>query len=316
MTWTLRDDPDTVPTLAAHIEDVIGIPAAHVEKDFWITEVLRGVARESADTGVSVVFKGGTSLSKAYRLIARFSEDVDVIVITPGVSTNNDDRCLKGFVTAASVATGLDGDVDPRTATKGVKRTATFGYPAGTIIGPLRPGVRLELGARGGTMPSTLLQITSLIADHRDAVGLDRDFSEAAPVELHVLAPERTLIEKLSILHHAATIGDKAEQARLARHYYDVWCLLGDEETVTALSISPADMLAREVMIFSEAAGLTTTRRPRSGYADSPAFDAEGNEVARAAFNEVVIDQLVWPGAPTPTFEDCCAAVHDHAVLL
>lgn len=66
---------------------------AHVEKDFWVTEVLRGIARCSADTGVSAVFKGGTSLSKAFGLIRRFSEDVDVIVIAPGHSTGQDNRC-------------------------------------------------------------------------------------------------------------------------------------------------------------------------------------------------------------------------------
>ena len=80
---------------------------AHVEKDFWVTEVLRGVARCSADTGVSAVFKGGTSLSKAFGLIQRFSEDVDVIIIAPGQSTGQDDRCLKSFVAAAEASTGL-----------------------------------------------------------------------------------------------------------------------------------------------------------------------------------------------------------------
>ena len=165
-------------------------------------------------------------------------------------------------------------------------------------------------------MPTVLHQVTSLIVEHSDIVGLDNDFGEATPVELQVLAPVRTLIEKLTILHHAATIGDPAEQARLARHYYDVWCLLNDEETVAALSISPADVLAREVVTFTQAAGLETTRRPRSGYAGSPAFNAAANEAARAAFNEVVIDQLVWPSAPRPTFEECCAVIHTHSTLL
>ena len=79
----------------------------HVEKDFWVTEVLRGIARCSADTGVSAVFKGGTSLSKAFGLIRRFSEDVDVIVIAPGHSTGQDDRCLKSFVAATEASTIL-----------------------------------------------------------------------------------------------------------------------------------------------------------------------------------------------------------------
>ena len=72
--------------------EATGVPIAHVEKDFWVTEVLRGIARCSAVTGVSAVFKGGTSLSKAFGLIRRFSEDVDVIVIAPGHSTGQDDR--------------------------------------------------------------------------------------------------------------------------------------------------------------------------------------------------------------------------------
>ena len=105
-------------------------------------------------------------------------------------------------------------------------------------------------------MPTVLHQVTSLIVEHADVVGLAPDFAESKPVELHVLAPVRTLIEKLTILHHAATVGDSAEQARLARHYYDVWCLLGDEDTVAELAISPADVLAREVVTFTEAAAL------------------------------------------------------------
>ena len=53
------------------------------------------------------MFKGGTSLSKAFGLIRRFSEDVDVIVMAPGHSTGQDDRCLKSFV-AATAAAKLD----------------------------------------------------------------------------------------------------------------------------------------------------------------------------------------------------------------
>ena len=116
---------------------------AHVEKDFWVTEVLRGVARCGADTGVSAVFKGGTSLSKTFGLIQRFSEDVDVIVIAPGQSTEKDDRCLKSFVAAAEAATGLKATIDDRTATKGVKRTARLEYPTNSATGAMWQSWRL-----------------------------------------------------------------------------------------------------------------------------------------------------------------------------
>jgi predicted nucleotidyltransferase component of viral defense system len=83
VTGSLLDNPqaaDEVQALAQRLEDETGIPASHVEKDFWVTEVLRGVVVEATTQGVEVVFKGGTSLSKAFRIIERFSEDVDVLV--------------------------------------------------------------------------------------------------------------------------------------------------------------------------------------------------------------------------------------------
>lgn len=72
MTERLAADPAGVSVLAAQVADETGIPAAHVEKDFWVTEVLRGVVASASNAQVVVVFKGGTSLSKAYRLIERF----------------------------------------------------------------------------------------------------------------------------------------------------------------------------------------------------------------------------------------------------
>ncbi|MDP3983922.1 MAG: nucleotidyl transferase AbiEii/AbiGii toxin family protein, partial [Acidimicrobiia bacterium] len=279
-------------------------------------EVLRGVANCSAHSGVSAVLKGGTSLSKAYGLIRRFSEDVDVIVIVPGHSTGGDDRCLKSFVTAAQATTGLAGEVDASTATKGVKRTAVFTYPTSLELGALRRGVALELGVRGGTMPTQQRQVVSLVVEHAVAAGLNVDFIEVDPIGLHVLAPVRTLVEKLTIVHHAATNGDADEQARLARHYYDIWCLLNDDATMEAIAGSPVDVLAREVVTFTHAAGLETSIRPADGFAASPAFSAEDTGPARAAYDSVVVSQLVWPNAPQPTFDECCAIVRARAAQL
>jgi predicted nucleotidyltransferase component of viral defense system len=55
------------------------IPVEFVEKDFWVTELLRAVVSEAAVSCAVAIFKGGTSLSKAYRIIERFSEDVDIL---------------------------------------------------------------------------------------------------------------------------------------------------------------------------------------------------------------------------------------------
>lgn len=54
-----------------------------MEKDLWVTEVLRGVVGQASQEDITVIFKGGTSRSKAYRLIKCFSEDVDMLVVLP-----------------------------------------------------------------------------------------------------------------------------------------------------------------------------------------------------------------------------------------
>lgn len=81
MSWSLRQLPDALAVAAERVAQATGIPMAHVEKDFWVTEALRGLAVCSAATGVSIVFKGGTSLSKAFGLIQWFSEDVGVVPV-------------------------------------------------------------------------------------------------------------------------------------------------------------------------------------------------------------------------------------------
>lgn len=68
MTNRLVDDRDAVAVLAQQVADRIGIPVSHIEKDFWVTEVLRGAVAAAAVSGLEVVFKGGTSLSKEFRL--------------------------------------------------------------------------------------------------------------------------------------------------------------------------------------------------------------------------------------------------------
>ena len=265
---------------------------------------------------MSAVFKGGTSLSKAHKLIHRFSEDVDIIVITPEHSRGDNDQHLKGFIAAAEKSTGRQAEPDSGTATRGEKRAATFTYPTDAGIGALRPGVRLELGARGGAMPIDKRQVTSLISDHSETLGLDLDPDESESVELLVLQPVRTLVEKLIIVHHAAVNGDEAERKRHARHYYDIWCLLNDPGTRTALGDTPIDVLSREVVTFTRDARLEPSLRPKGGFAASPAFDTARSEAVVEAFDSIVVGQLVWPSAPQPSFEECCAVVHHFADVL
>ena len=137
----LRSDLEELEVYVSRVAEFTGIPADHIEKDFWVTEVLRGVAATSRRVSCSIVFKGGTSLSKAHRLIQRFSEDVDLIAVLPAGGKGSRDTMLKAFMAGAAEATGIEPVVDGSSTTKGEKRSAVVNYPTSKPAGVLRPGV-------------------------------------------------------------------------------------------------------------------------------------------------------------------------------
>lgn len=316
VTRLLRTEPEEFEVYVTRVAEYTGIPADHVEKDFWVTEVLRGVAETSQRVGCSIVFKGGTSLSKAHRLIQRFSEDVDLIAVLPAGGKGSHDTTLKAFMAGAAATTGIEPVVDGKSTTKGEKRSAVVNYPTSQPVGVLRPGVLIEIGTRGGALPQRRLAVQSLIVEHAESVGLPIDFAEAMPVSILVLDPVRTLVDKLVLLHHAATEGNDDRKAATARHYYDVDRLLRNDNVVFQLDELPVDVLAREVCEHSRAASMPTAERPAGGFADSPAWDLTSNAIARNAYDSVVLRNLVWPGAPRSTFEDCCARIKELRSLL
>lgn len=316
MTERLVDDPEGVSALAGQVSDATGIPVTQVEKDFWVTEVLRGVAATADELGVEVLFKGGTSLSKVFNLIERFSEDVDMLVILATGTKGGDDKVLKQLVEGAAASTGVEAAVDGATATKGVKRAARFHYPTPHGVGQgLSEGVLLELGARGGALGALRTEVNSLIAEH--AVDQIDGLPEAAVVSVRVLAPWRTLVEKLTLLHTAHSAPEPTAAVKGARHVYDVCRLLSSREVLAGVAEAGVAAISRDVCMYSRHAELDAMDRPEGGFASSPAFtDGPHVEAARAEYERRVLGELLWPNAERPTFDECIAAVHEHAADL
>lgn len=318
MSERLIQDPDAVAALAATVSDRAGIPAEHVEKDFWVTEVLRGVVKAAQNLRVEVVFKGGTSLSKAHRLIERFSEDVDVLVVLPEPDrAGPSDGVLKSLVQGAVEATGLPAQSVPGATSKGVKRGARFHYREGaTPSSAITNGVFLELGSRGGAMPADTLAVSSLLSEH--AVTEMGDAPEVAPVPVRVMHPSRTLVEKLVLLHTAHCAKESYVAERAARHYYDVYQLLRRGDVCSAVRGVGITTLARDVCTYSTAAGMPAEQRPaKGGFAASPAFTGGPHvAAAQAAYEGQVLTGLLWPRANRPSFQECVAAVQEAAAIL
>jgi hypothetical protein len=318
----LRDQPDDLHALVSAASDAMRMPAQFIEKDFWVTELLRAVISEAVRAGAVAVFKGGTSLSKGYRLIERFSEDVDILLVPPsGLGEQARHRVLKQICRHAALHFGLPaGDGEVVQSETGVKRNVRFPYAPRFDTRPLSEGVLLEMGIRGGPQPRTTMRLYSLAAEHALRSGSDEgDFDEFEPVSAEVLASERTLLEKLALLHGlAANVRDDDAHlalGRAGRHYYDIYRLLGHRPTLDACApIGYVAALAEDISVHSQLHGWPFSPRPPGGYACSPAFafEHESHELARSAYRRAA--ELVY-GA-MPTLEDCVARVHANSALL
>ena len=201
----------------------------------------------------------------------------------------------------------------PEATGKGEKRGTRFYYGNEGAHGTgLSDGVFLEIGSRGGAMPTSVIPIRSLLALHaRERLA---DAAEAAPLSLRVLHPSRTLIEKLVLLHTAHCGDDPAVAMKGARHFYDVHQLLGQDEIVDAVAEVGVAIMARDVCAYSEAAKMAAQPRPAEGFAVSPAFGGGKHLGAvREEYERRVLGQLLWPGAERPSFDDCIEAVHRHS---
>lgn len=228
----------------------LGLSAGSVEKDLWVCWTLRALFRLPS-SGPHLTFKGGTSLSKCWKLIERFSEDIDIVIDreflgfggadAPEDAPSNKQRVkrLEALMLAAQhhirdvLRPELDQEIRrllPSTDRWKLEpdtddpdgQTLLFHYPP--ALGDtayVRPVVKIEMGARSDTEPSATPEITPYLAE----VFPDEVPGSRFPV--HAVAPERTFWEKAALLHEGTyREGSTAPKARLARHYYDLWCLI------------------------------------------------------------------------------------------
>lgn len=238
---------------------------SYIEKDFWVCLVLEVLYNRLPVGHPRLLFKGGTSLSKAFGLIRRFSEDIDTVVYrddlgfkgacdptAEGILPNNARNTL--FSKLRTVCSSyILGDLRNELATlmdqisEGCRvksdendldqQTLLIEYPtqyptSGSAY--VAPRVKIEAGARSALDPVLDCTISPILADELPDWRLEVG-------NLQVIAPERTYWEKLLILH-GLHCGYRDEQRlptdmdRVSRHYYDVAMITVTERGNSALS--------------------------------------------------------------------------------
>ena len=205
-----------------------GLPQVYVEKDYWMTRALKFLSESPYVE--DVIFKGGTSLSKAYGLIDRFSEDIDLAVNATNKSGSEKKRMLKKVENV--VIQDLDYLKSHERETKGSEfRRTVHQYPRivdDTDFEQASSDLLIEINAFTNPEPSEMRELRTLIAEdltkkgRTDLVarfGLE-DFS------IKVLSPERTLVEKmLRIIKDSYSNNPVASLSAHVRHLYDI-CLI------------------------------------------------------------------------------------------
>lgn len=192
-----RDDPKFGPTIEA-VAERLNISATAVEKDYWVSQALRALASGFHD---DFLFKGGTSLSKAYRIIQRFSEDVDLLVLPGERGRNATDKLMKQM--GLSTAEALGGSLTSGPAERGViVHAGSDTRPSMRQPTLSETTVLLEMGVRGGAHPCDQRKIGSLLGDQVKGTGLElSEYPDLEPFSVLVLHPGRTLIEKLVLVN-------------------------------------------------------------------------------------------------------------------
>jgi hypothetical protein len=231
-----RDQTDALGVAA----DRSGRPAHLLEKDAWVVWALETLF--AAPFGSHLVFKGGTSLSKAYHVIARFSEDVDLTydiraiapdLAAPGTaaiptSPSQEQKWTKvirarldDWATKTVVPTFesrlANVSLAARVRVDGATVTVTY-EPLATGTGYLRPVVLLEFGGRSTGEPSEPRIVTCDMAVHVPELV----FPSATPAAMR---PERTFWEKATAIHVFCLGGKLRGDDRISRHWHDVVAL-------------------------------------------------------------------------------------------
>lgn len=301
----------------------LGLPAASIEKDFWVCWILRELFRLPG-IGEHLTFKGGTSLSKGWGLIHRFSEDIDIVIDRaclglPSGPERESGQAWKRYLDTlrdrsrayigetlapvletnlvrrlpASIEWALDhANEDPSNEALLFSYASHFGGD-----GYMKPVVKIEPGARSDTAPTESRAITAFLAQYLDG----------EIFEVRCVHPRRTCWEKAMLLHEELSRPDvQITRPRLARHYYDLYRLvetgiaqeaLGDRTLFEAVR-------AHRAIFFRRGGSAQSTMHPGSFKLIPPT----AQQVAWQRDYDAMRESMFY-GPPAPTFDQILATL-------
>lgn len=216
----LHNNKESFNALIALISDYYKVDPAFVEKDYYVTLLLK----ELATRVPNLLFKGGTSLSKCHKIIDRFSEDID-LTLDENHQTQREKKQMKNELVVACETLGLHlinyEDIKSRRDYNCYRIEYPIGHPSTGI----KPLILVETTYITKAYPSEIKTATSIAYDYLKEMGNEIAIKkyELQPFDIRVQTLDRTLIDKVFALCDYV-IGKRIE--RNSRHIYDVSQLL------------------------------------------------------------------------------------------
>ncbi|HLO81417.1 MAG TPA: nucleotidyl transferase AbiEii/AbiGii toxin family protein [Chitinophagaceae bacterium] len=231
----------------------IGLPPAAVEKDWWIVRTLELVFETSIAS--YTVFKGGTSLSKAWGLIDRFSEDIDLALDRKYLGIEKPDSEMTGsqvsklrklsgkFITEKYFpeltekfnAAGLKVNVQVAEVKSDDQDPLIIEVYYQSLTDPityLQPRVLIEVGSRSLIEPYEERSFTSMVGEKYKG----QEFADEN-ILIPSVNPQRTFLEKIFLLHEEFQLpAEKIRVERKSRHLYDLEKLMDTDYAIAALT--------------------------------------------------------------------------------
>lgn len=255
----LHLDKDNFEGAIVATAEYFKIPEIFIEKDYWVTYALHQLFHSDAKD--LIVFKGGTSLSKCYKVIERFSEDIDLVIVKKDTDTGNDlKRKLKGVTEVVDNSILEIVPNDPNTKKLGSLRKIVYSYPKVGMqgnFGQVREHITLEVSHLGNFEPHKTKSICSFIAGYIKTtpnLELIKQFG-LEDFEVKTLAIERTFCEKIiSMVRFSYTENPLDDLSKKVRHTYDLYHLVQLEAIQKFVNSTEFDAMLLQVGIDDDKA--------------------------------------------------------------
>ena len=253
----------------------MGLRPDIVEKDFWVCFMLHHLFHDCKYKD-AFVFKGGTSLSKAYHVIERFSEDIDIILDWRKIVSTEEDpwndrsktkqdqynklvNARAAVFYASDLVPCLNSELEEILGSgqwvavdENDEMVINFYYPQLFEVEYLRDKVRLEIGPLAEWLPSHVTDIQSFVSEKYPQL-FDRKVTGILTIDV-----ERTFWEKLTILHKMANFpANKKLPPRYARHLYDVYCMTNSpvkEQAFARKELLEKDVIFKQKFYYAKSA--------------------------------------------------------------